>query len=406
MPVFEYTALNAAGKPVQGIVDAPSTSMARDLLRTQKLFPVSIKGTAAHQESRPLFALRDFMSRVSSDELNITTRQLATLLGAGLPLVSSLDALLKQANNPLLKRSLAQIKDTVNEGSSLVQALSHHPRLFSKIYLSMVRAGEASGALDVVLDRLAAFGEHQELLKSRFKSAMVYPIFMAFVGSLVLFSLITFVVPNITKMFADMQQALPWPTVILITASDFLRSYWPILSLGLIGTVFALAHYAATEQGGRAWDTVSLRLPMIGAMQRLLAMARFSRTLGSLLRSGVPLLTSLTIVRNIVNNRLIAEVIDTAASEVEQGKALSLALSASTLFPPMVIQMMSVGEHSGALEDMLDKVADSFERDINAKLATMTAMIEPVMILAMGTVVGFIVIAILLPIFEMNQMIR
>ncbi|MBA3013703.1 MAG: type II secretion system protein GspF [Desulfobulbaceae bacterium] len=406
MPVFEYTALNAAGKPVQGIVDAPSTSMARDLLRTQKLFPVSIKGTAAHQESRPLFALRDFMSRVSSDELNITTRQLATLLGAGLPLVSSLDALLKQANNPVLKKSLAQIKDAVNEGSSLVQALSHHPRLFSKIYLSMVRAGEASGALDVVLDRLAAFGEHQELLKSRFKSAMVYPIFMAFVGSLVLFSLITFVVPNITKMFADMQQALPWPTVILITASDFLRSYWPILSLVLIGSVFALAHYAATERGGWAWDTVSLRLPMIGAMQRLLAMARFSRTLGSLLRSGVPLLTALTIVRNIVNNRLIAEVIDTAASEVEQGKALSLALGASTLFPPMVIQMMSVGEHSGALEDMLDKVADSFERDINAKLATMTDMIEPVMILAMGTVVGFIVIAILLPIFEMNQMIR
>lgn len=406
MPVFEYTALNAAGKHVRGIVDAASASMARDQLRAKKLFPVSIQGTVTRQGRRSFFAFKDLVSKVSSDELNIATRQLATLLGAGLPLVASLDALLKQANNPVLQKALAQVKDAVNEGSSLVQALSQHPRLFSKIYLSMVRAGEASGALDVVLDRLAAFGEHQELLKSRFKSAMVYPVFMALVGSLVLFSLITFVVPNITAMFAEMQQALPWPTVLLITASDFLRNYWPFLALGLLGGAFGLARYAATEQGGRAWDALSLRLPVLGTMQRLLAMARFSRTLGSLLRSGVPLLTSLTIVRNIVNNRLIAEVIDAATAEVEQGKALSLALAASPLFPPMVIQMMTVGEHSGALEGMLDKVADSFERDINAKLAAMTAMIEPLMILAMGAIVGFIVIAILLPIFEMNQMIH
>lgn len=406
MPVFEYTALNAAGKQVQGIVDATSTSVARDVLRAQKLFPVSIEGTEAHQSISSFFTFSALFSRVSSDELNTTTRQLATLLGAGLPLVSSLDAILKQATNPVLTKALAQIKDAVNEGSSLVQALGQHPKLFSKIYLSMVRAGEASGALDVVLDRLAAFGEHQEILKSRFKSAMVYPIFMAMVGSLVLFCLITFVVPNITKMFADMQQNLPWPTVILITASDFLRNYWLMLAIALLASILTLAHYATTERGGRTWDTISLRVPVIGTMKRLLAMARFSRTLGSLLRTGVPLLTSLTIVRNIVNNRLIAEVIDAAAAEVERGKALSLALGASTLFPPMIIQMMSVGEHSGALENMLDKVADSLERDINAKLSSMTAMIEPIMIVAMGGVVGFIVIAILLPIFEMNQMIH
>ena len=406
MPVFEYTALNAAGKTVHGIVDAASTSVARDLLRTKKLFPVTIAGTVSRQRGRPLFAFGGLMSRVSSDELNLATRQLATLLGAGLPLVSSLDALLKQADNPVLQKALAQVKDAVSEGSSLVQALSQHPKLFSRIYLSMVRAGEASGALDVVLDRLAAFGEHQELLKSRFKSAMVYPIFMALVGTLVLFSLITFVVPNITKMFAEMQQSLPWPTVMLIGVSDFLRDYWLLLFVGLIICAFALARYAATERGARAWDSLSLRLPMAGTMQRLLAMARFSRTLASLLRTGVPLLTALAIVRNIVNNRLIAEVIDSAVSEVEHGKALSLALAASSLFPPMIIQMMSVGEQSGAMEDMLDKVADSYERDINAKLAAITAMIEPFMILAMGAVVGFIVIAILLPIFEMNQMIH
>jgi general secretion pathway protein F len=406
MPVFEYTALNAAGKTVRGIVDAASTSVARDLLRTKKLFPVTIAGTVARQRGGPLFSLGNLMARVSSDELNLVTRQLATLLGAGLPLVASLDALLKQADNPVLQKALAQVKDAVSEGSSLVQALSQHPRIFTRIYLSMVRAGEASGALDVVLDRLAAFGEHQELLKSRFKSAMVYPIFMALVGTLVLFSLITFVVPNITKMFAEMQQALPWPTVMLIGCSDFLRTTWPLLLGGLMLTAFALGRYVATERGARVWDSVTLRLPMAGTMQRLLAMARFSRTLASLLRTGVPLLTALAIVRNIVNNRLIAEVIDAAIVEVEQGKALSLALAASALFPPMIIQMMSVGEQSGAMEDMLDKVADSYERDINAKLTAITAMIEPFMILAMGAVVGFIVIAILLPIFEMNQMIH
>lgn len=406
MPVYEYTALNTAGKTVHGIVDAASTSVARDLLRTKKLFPVTITGTIARQPGRSLFSGGSLISRVSSEELNLATRQLATLLGAGLPLVSSLDALLKQADNPVLQKALAQVKDAVSEGSSLVQALSQHPKLFSRIYLSMVRAGEASGALDVVLDRLAAFGEHQELLKSRFKSAMVYPIFMALVGSLVLFSLITFVVPNITKMFAEMQQSLPWPTILLIGVSDFLRNSWLALFMGLIIVAFGVARYLATERGARTWDRLSLRLPLAGTMQRLLAMARFSRTLASLLRSGVPLLTALAIVRNIVNNRLIAEVIDAAVTEVEQGKALSLALSGGTLFPPMIIQMMSVGEQSGAMEDMLDKVADSYERDINAKLTAITAMIEPFMILAMGAVVGFIVIAILLPIFEMNQMIH
>lgn len=415
MPVFEYAALNAAGKTVNGIIDAASPSVARDLLRTQQLFPVSITETAARGRSHALSAFTDLLPRVSSDELNIVTRQLSTLLGAGLPLVAALDAILKQTANPVLQKALAQIKDAVNEGSSLVQALSAHPRIFSKIYLSMVRAGEASGALDVVLDRLAAFGEHQEVLKSRFKSAMVYPIFMALVGSLVLFSLITFVVPNITKMFAELQQALPWPTILLIGVSDFLRSYWFLLFMGVAVCAAALTRYVATERGALAWDTLSLRLPLIGTMQRLLAMARFSRTLASLLRSGVHLLTALAIVRNIVNNRLIAETIDLAITEVEHGKALSLALApvelrgnkkSNPLFPPMIIQMMSVGEQSGAMENMLDKVADVYERDINAKLASMTAMIEPLMILAMGAVVGFIVIAILLPIFEMNQMIH
>jgi general secretion pathway protein F len=415
MPVFEYAALNAAGKTVSGIVDAASPSVARDLLRTQQLFPVSITETVARGRGHALSAFTDLLTRVSSDELNIVTRQLSTLLGAGLPLVAALDAILKQAANPVLQKALAQIKDAVNEGSSLVQALSAHPRIFSKIYLSMVRAGEASGALDVVLDRLAAFGEHQEVLKSRFKSAMVYPIFMALVGSLVLFSLITFVVPNITKMFAELQQALPWPTILLIGVSDFLRSYWLLLFMGVAVCAAALTRYVATERGARAWDALSLRLPLIGTMQRLLAMARFSRTLASLLRSGVHLLTALAIVRNIVNNRLIAETIDLAITEVEHGKALSLALApvelggnknSNPLFPPMIIQMMSVGEQSGAMENMLDKVADVYERDINAKLASMTAMIEPLMILAMGAVVGFIVIAILLPIFEMNQMIH
>jgi general secretion pathway protein F len=334
------------------------------------------------------------------------TRQLATLLNAGIPLVGALDALMEQTTSPPLKKIIAQVKESVNEGNSLTVSLTKHPKLFSNIFINMVRAGEASGSLDVVLDRLAEFGEHQQALKGRFQAALVYPIFMAIIGSGVLFFLLSFVVPNLTRVFTEMKQVLPLPTTILIWFSDFMRSYWWAILIVIVAIILGIKEFIKRPKGRYIWDTLKLRLPVIGQINRKIALSRFGRTLGSLLQSGVPLITSLQIVRNIVNNVLIGDVIDEAMEDIQAGKSLNLALSRSIWFPPVFRQMVSVGEQSGDLEGMLHKVADAYERDVETRITGMTALIEPIMILFMAAIVGFIVISILLPIFEMNQMIN
>ena len=408
MPVYEYTALDGAGKNVHGIVDADSAVAARNKLRGSGIFPVQVKQTSSRPKDVPSSSvtISNIFKRVRPGELSATTRQLSILLGAGVTLVASLDALIAQIANPLLKKIMAQVKESVNEGKSLAFSLSQHPKIFSQIYINMVRAGEASGSLDLVLDRLAEFSEHQDALRGRFKAALAYPVFMFFIGSIILFFLVTFIVPNITKIFSDMHQTLPLPSLILIGVSHFLKSFWWLVLLVLGGCALLIKKLIKTPRGNHIWDEIKLRTPVIGAIYMKMAMARFGRTLGSLLRSGVPPLTALQIVRNIVNNTLIAEVIDNAMEEIEAGASLATSLAQSRWFPPIVIQMISVGEQSGELENMLDKVAEVYERETESKIMAMTSMLEPVMILVMGVVVGFIVISILLPIFEINQMIR
>ena len=408
MPVYEYTALDGAGKNLNGIIDADSAVAARQKLRGSGIFPVQVKKTSSRPKDVPSSSVTvsNIFQRVKPGELSATTRQLSILLGAGVTLVASLDALIAQIANPLLKKIMAQVKESVNEGKSLAFSLSQHPKIFSQIYINMVRAGEASGSLDLVLDRLAEFSEHQDALRGRFKAALAYPVFMFFIGSIILFFLVTFIVPNITKIFSDMHQTLPLPSLVLIGVSNFLKSFWWLVLLVLGGCVILIKKLIKTPRGNHIWDEIKLRTPVIGAIYMKMAMARFGRTLGSLLRSGVPPLTALQIVRNIVNNTLIAEVIDNAMEEIEAGASLATSLAQSRWFPPIVIQMISVGEQSGELENMLDKVAEVYERETESKIMAMTSMLEPVMILVMGVVVGFIVISILLPIFEMNQMIR
>jgi general secretion pathway protein F len=408
MPVYEYTALDQGGKNVNGIIDADSPQAARQKLRGSGIFPVDVKETTGRPRelgSRTV-SVSSLFKRVKPGEVSVATRQLSILLGAGVPLVGSLEALITQITNPLFKKIIAQVKESVNEGNSLAFALSRHPRIFSNVYVNMVRAGEASGSLDVVLDRLADLGEHQHALRGRFKAALAYPIFMFFVGSLVLFFLITFVVPNMTQIFKDMQQTLPLPTVVLIGVSNFLKSFWWLVAMAIAGAVFVLRQLIKTPRGRYVWDEVKLRAPVVGSIVQRIAIARFGMTLGSLLRSGVPLISAIQIVRNIVNNVIIAEVLDNAVEEIQAGKSLASPLAQSKWFPSIVIQMISVGEQSGELETMLGKVAETYEREVESQIMAMTAMLEPVMILVMGLVVGFIVVSILLPIFEMNQMIR
>ncbi len=408
MPVYEYTALNKSGKSVNGIIDADSLLAARQKLRGSGIFPVDVKETSSKPKdirSGPV-SVSGILKRIKPAEISIATRQLSILLSAGVPLVGSLDALLSQLTNPLVKKIMAQVKESVNEGNSLAFALSQHPKAFSNVYVNMVRAGEASGSLDVVLDRLADLGEHQQALRGRLKAALTYPIFMSIIGTLVLFFLITFIVPNITQIFTEMQQALPVPTIVLINVSNFLKSFWWLILLGLSMILLIIRQLKKTPRGHYVWDEAKLRIPIMGPINRKIAVARFGRTLGSLLQAGVPLISALQIVRNIVNNVILADVIDNAVEEIQAGKGLASPLAQSRWFPSIVVQMIFVGEQSGELETMLGKIADTYERDVESQIMAMTSMLEPVMILFMGVVILFIVVSILLPIFEMNQMIR
>jgi general secretion pathway protein F len=408
MPVFEFTALDARGKTTTGIIDADGVQAARQKLRASGKFPVSIRETQevlARKSSREL-GLSAWFSRVKPADVAMTTRQLATLIGAGFPLVSALDALLPQTHTNALKRTLARVKDLVVEGNSFAHALSQFPGIFPPIYVNMVRAGETSGTLEIVLERLAEITEKQQALSNRIQAALAYPIFMLCFGALVLFVLLTYIVPTITSIFDDMKQALPTPTLVLIALSSFFRAYWWTILLFAAAVVAGARWFRKTQKGRRWSDGVMLKLPMFGNLARKLAVARFSRTLGSLLENGVTLLVALDIVRNIVGNVQIADTVAAAAENVGKGQSLWQSLSEGRMFPMLSIQMIQVGEQSGELEKMLYKVADVFENEVETIIMRLTSYLEPVMILVMGGVVGFIVLSICLPIFEMNQLIR
>jgi general secretion pathway protein F len=409
MPVYEYTAFDHQGRKRKGIIDSGSAAAARQKLRETQIFPIEITESATDGKDGPKHQrpVGGVLKKVGLREVSVMTRQLSTLLGAGLPLVPSLTTLVSQTTHPEMKKTLAQIKEEVNEGNSLTASMSHFPRTFPPFYINMVRAGEASGMLNLVLERLADFNERQQELKTKIRAALAYPILMFLIGSLVLFFLVTFVVPNITNIFQEMHQTLPFITVLLIVVSGFFKSYWWIVAI-ISAIVISSVRYAVTKttRGQYLWDKIKLTAPLFGDVHQKMAVARFSRTLGTLLQSGVPLLTAMEIVRNVVGNRLIADDLQTASLEVEEGQGLSKSLAKNGLFPPIVIEMISVGEHSGNLEPMLYRVADSYEKEVEASVIMMTSLLEPAMILFMGLVVGFIVVSVLLPIFEMNQLVR
>lgn len=408
MPVYEYKALTSKGKTTSGIIDAESPLVARQKIRASKVFPVSITevhDTPAKKEPRS-FSVARYIQRVRPAEVSVMTRQLATLISAGFPLVSAIDSLIPQTGSVALKRQLAKIKDSIVEGNSFARSLSMFPRSFTDLYINMVYAGESSGTLEIVLERLADITEKQQALKQRIRTAMAYPIFMTLIGALVLFLLLTFIVPSITSIFADMHQTLPVPTLILIHTSSFFKKYWWLILAACTAILLALRALLKTAKGRYTLDKITLKVPGLGPLAGKLAVARFARTLGSLLENGVPMLTALDIVKNIVGNKLIADVIEDAAKEVGKGQALGTALAGSKVFPDISIQMIQVGEQSGQMETMLNKITDVFEREVEASIMGITSLIEPLMILIMGVVVGFIVLSICLPIFEMNQLIR
>ena len=407
MPVFEYSALNIKGKAVAGVIDAESAVAVRQKLRASKVFPVSIKeaGNAAAKKDTGTFEFSRPFSRISLSEISLMTRQLATLVGAGFPLVTALDTLIPQTKSHSFKKLLTQIKDAIVEGSSFAGAISQYPGTFSSLYMNMVHAGETSGTLEIVLDRLADITEKQQALIIRIRSALAYPALMTAIGVMVLILLLTYIVPSITSVFSEMNQVLPAPTRLLIGVSNLSKSYGWVLLIAAFVAVPVFKTLTKTTRGRYLWDKLLLSLPLTGPLTRKLAVARFARTLGSLLENGVSMLPALEIVKNIVANTLISNAIETAARDVGKGQGLYQALSTLNAFPGLALQMIQVGEQSGELERMLNKIADVYENEVTSSVVSMTSLLEPVMILVMGVIVGFIVLSICLPIFEMNQLV-
>lgn len=405
MPVYEYRGLNAAGKKVKGIIDAASPKSARAKLRESEIFPTSIR----EETKRPKFAedpLGRFSQRVRPQDVATVTRQLATLLEAGTPLVSALDAIIEQTDHRGLKKIYAQVREDVKEGRSFADALGRHRRVLSDLYVNMIGAGEESGALEQVLIRLADFTEKQVHLKTRIRAALAYPLFMTIIGAGVMIFLLTFVIPTVTQVFSEMGRSLPLPTRILIGISTVFRSYWWVLILAAIAIVWAVGRQLRTSKGALFWDRLKLRIPLAGGIILRGAVARFARTLGTLLQGGLPILNSLDIVKTVVNNRHLAEAIEATKVEVREGGDIAPPLRRSGLFPAIVTHMIAIGEASGDLEAMLIRVAEAYENEVETRISAFTSILEPVIILVMGVVVGFIVISILLPIFEMNQLVR
>lgn len=401
MAVYEYKGLLPGGKAVSGIVDADSLPGAQSKLRQAGVFPTDLREGIETVPSR--FRL---LPGFKTEELAALTRQLATLIKAGIPLVQALSVMAEQVEKPYLKRAVIQTREKVIQGSSLADAMRERPDIFSELYANMVMAGEASGTLDIVLIRLAEYLEGQARLKSKVLSALAYPLLLLTLGGGVLAFLVAFVVPRVSRIFEDFNRALPAPTLVVIAISDFIKGYWWLIAIALAGITVALRYYVKSESGKGIIDRLAIQAPILGGVMRQMTLARFSRTLSTLLMSGVAILTALEIVRSVVNNRVFSQALDTARDAVKEGEPLAEPLKRAGLFPPLVTQMVAAGEQSGQLDQMLSSVADLYESQLESRIIRLTSLMEPIMILIMGAIVGFIVLSILLPILEASRVLR
>ncbi len=407
MPVYAYKGFDQSGRSVSGTRDADNPRVIKQLLKRDGIFltelsessPTKKKGDAARRS----FELSFLRERVSAQDLAVATRQLATLINAGIPLVESLVALIDQIEQPSFKSIWADVKQRVNEGAAFGDALAGHNKVFSGLYINMVRAGESSGALDVVLNRLADFTESQAELRSKLVGTMVYPIIMMVMAMGVTGVLFIFVIPKISKIFEAQKVALPLPTQVLIAFSNLIQSYWFVMVPVIVLSIWGFRRFINSERGRPWWDKVVLDVPIFGPLIRMVAITRFCKTLSTLIGSSVPLLTAFDIVKNVVQNRTLLDVIEKARDSVKEGESIAAPLKRSGQFPPIVTHMIAIGERSGQLEQMLGNISRSYDVQVDARLRALTSILEPVMIVFMGIVVAFIVFSILLPMLQISS---
>ncbi len=407
MALYTYKAANPSGKAVSGSLEAGEEKEVVARLQAMGYIPIRIdraRGGASRFNLDLSKDISGFFERVTNRDLMLFTQDLHALLEAGLAVDKALSILINVAEKQKVKDLMAGILKSVEGGNSLSEALARYPKIFTPLYINMVRAGETGGVLPAVLERLGEFLESSQDLRDYIKSAMVYPLFLVMVGGISIIIMLTFVIPQFSTIFSDMGQAIPASTQVLLGISHGLRAYWWLILLGLVGLAAALRKYVRTPKGRYKKDAYALRLPMVGRLVRSVEVARFSRTLGTLIRSGVPILQALHLVRQIVSNRLIADSLQRVYSRVQEGDTLSAPLNQEAIFPPLAVQMISVGEETGKLDRMLLKVADNYEKTVRNMVKRLVNLLEPAMILAMGLVVGFIVISMLLAVFSMNEL--
>lgn len=414
MPVWEYVGLDGAGKAVKGVIDADNAKGARSRLRKQGVFPTDVfeqkagpKGVLGRGKGLNVQVdFSKYLQRVSIQDLAALTSQLSTLLGANIPMVEALAALCDQTENPKLKSVMTDVKDKVNEGSTLARALRGHPDVFDDLYVNMVDAGEKSGALEVVLLRLTQFTEATVALRGKLVAALTYPLIMIGMSSLLVLGLFAFVIPRIKKVLESFHSELPLLTRILFGLSNFVINYWWALAILIPGAIFGFTRFIRTPRGRLWWHRRLLRLPIIGAINRKVAVSRFSRTLATLLTSGVPILTALGIVKSVVGNDIIANAVENAAKNIAEGQPIAPPLKASGEFDPIVIHMITIGERTGELEPMLAKVATAYDSQVDNTVNALTSLLTPILTLFMGGVVGIVALGVLLPMLNLSAAIK
>ena len=399
--MYRYKGISKTGQEKKGTVEAETPAQARKKLHTDGIFPEILSEDAGERSG---VSLPSLLGR--QEFLPLFTRQLATLSGAGVPLAGALKSVAPQVDDPKSRKVLEDIQEAVNGGATFARAVEAQGEAFPELYASMVRAGEESGTLPLALSRLADHLEKQAKTKNRVRSALTYPVLMAVVASLVVIFLLTFVVPKIVGVFANLGKALPLPTRILIGITDFLSAAWWALLLAAAAAALLIRRYLATEPGRRRRDALLLRLPLLGRLSHLSALSRFARTLSTLVSGGIPMDRALRIVAPVIGNIIISEKISSTANRVVEGATLTDALRAHPEIPISLIQMVSVGEDSGTLGDMLARGADAMDEEIEARLSRLLTLLEPLIILVMGLVVAFIVVSVLLPLLDISNIVH
>lgn len=409
MPEFAYEALDKGGKQVRGVIEAANEEIIVEKLRGMGYYPLKVaqhKKSAAQADILALPGLRLFFHRITSKQLMAFTRQLATLIDAGLPIIRSLSILKDQVESAIFKDKIDDMIKSIEGGGSLSEALARHPKVFDALYVNMVRAGEIGGVLEAVLEKIAEFLEKRQALKGKVKSAMMYPVVVALLASGIVAFILIKIIPKFVDIFSQMGAELPWLTMMLVHASNILIYKAPWVVLGLVLIFFILKKVYKTKEGKFVIDTLSLKIPVFGPLLKKIAIVRFAGTLATLIHSGVPILQALDIVRDTSGNEVVARAMDKVYLSVKDGDTIHEPLAKCPVFPPLVVHMVAVGEETGAIDLMLIKVAEAYEREVDDTVNALTSILEPILIVVLGVIVGIIVVALYLPLFSIPKLVK